>query len=77
MLDEQMSRIFFHQVVRTVVQCHSLGIVHRDIKDENILVDLDTLTLKLLDFGSGTYLQDALYTDFEGKSIIVLFYCEK
>lgn len=55
-LDEKLSRIFFHQIVRIVIECMEQNICHRDLKDENILVDLHTYSLKLLDFGSGAYI---------------------
>lgn len=46
-LHEEVAKHFFRQVVETVLACHARGIVHRDIKDENLLVDMKTGELGL------------------------------
>ncbi|KAJ9478652.1 putative protein kinase [Pseudozyma hubeiensis] len=50
-LTEEQARWVFAQVVETVWHLDRIGISHRDIKDENCVVDAD-FNVKLIDFGS-------------------------
>ena len=68
-LNENLARVFFKQIVHTVLDMKANGVLHRDIKDENILVDLNTFELKLIDFGAGTHYTDAELTDFQGTRV--------
>merc|ERR1712088_711694 len=60
-ITEELAKNFFRQVTTTILACHSKGVVHRDIKDENILVDMKTGKLSLIVFGSGAMLKGEAY----------------
>ncbi|MEQ2235421.1 hypothetical protein ILYODFUR_002180 [Ilyodon furcidens] len=49
-LPETEARSIFRQIASAVHYCHKNGVVHRDLKLENILLDED-LNVKLADFG--------------------------
>jgi len=43
--------VAFRQILQGVDCCHRSGYIHRDLKPQNILVDVKTGTLKVSDFG--------------------------
>nr|CAD7428510.1 unnamed protein product [Timema monikensis] len=49
-IDEVRARRWFQQLVDGVEYCHEKGVVHRDIKCDNLLMDIDD-NIKLSDFG--------------------------
>ena len=54
-LSEKISKFLFRQIILGINHIHSQNIVHRDIKLENILIDINN-TIKICDFGIGRIL---------------------
>jgi len=49
-------KLYIFQLLRSLAYIHSLGICHRDIKPQNLLLDPSAQILKLCDFGSAKML---------------------
>jgi len=71
-IKEPVVRDIFIQILDAVIHCHNNGVLHRDIKDENILLSKrfddpkSPFEAKVIDFGCGTRLKDSDYTEFAG-----------
>ena len=51
-LDPFIAKLYAYQMLLSIKYIHSIGITHRDIKPQNILVDQKINIIKLCDFGS-------------------------
>jgi serine/threonine protein kinase len=47
----------FKQICSGVAFMHSKNLIHRDIKPENILIDPNSLKIKIIDFGFAKFLK--------------------
>ena len=66
LLDELLLSYIFRQIVDGVAYLHSCDVAHRDIKDENVIIDED-FSIKLIDFGSADFMEDGkLFATFCG-----------
>ena len=54
--DNILLKLYSFQMLKCIGYLHSLGICHRDIKPNNILIDPADYTLKLCDFGCAKHL---------------------
>jgi serine/threonine protein kinase len=61
-IPEPEARIIFGQLCLAIAHIHSLGIVHRDLKLENILLDAQR-NVKLSDFGFTREFESRMYMD--------------
>jgi len=49
-MEEKLGRTYFHQLCEGLLAIHAAGVIHRDLKPQNILVD-SKFCLKITDFG--------------------------
>lgn len=49
-------RVYFYQLCRALGQIHAIGICHRDVKPQNLLLNPECQLVKLIDFGSAKVL---------------------
>ncbi|CAN8072388.1 unnamed protein product [Agarophyton chilense] len=68
-LSEPDAKLYMAQLVDAVAYLHSKGVAHRDLKPDNVLVDVPTRTLKIIDFGlTGLIRRNSLMTTSCGSS---------
>ncbi|XP_073774347.1 serine/threonine-protein kinase pim-3-like isoform X2 [Danio rerio] len=65
-LDERLAKKVLVQLIAALKHCESRGVLHRDVKPENLLISTDCQDIKLLDFGCGDLLKRSAYKYFAG-----------
>ncbi|KAK9979349.1 hypothetical protein ABG768_012781 [Culter alburnus] len=65
-LNEEAARFIMTQTTMAAHMCCRRGVFHSDIKLENLLINTETLEVKLIDFGCGDLLQESTYDLFCG-----------
>ncbi|KAL1248948.1 hypothetical protein QQF64_022266 [Cirrhinus molitorella] len=68
LFSEPLVRHFMQQAIEAAVVCCSRGVFHRDIKMANLLVNTETMEVKLIDFGVGDLLKSSPYIIFSGTA---------
>ncbi|XP_059369702.1 probable serine/threonine-protein kinase MARK-A [Carassius carassius] len=65
-IDEKLARLIMFGATLAASACCRRGVYHGDIKLENLLINLENLQIKLIDFGCGSVLTESAYTRFSG-----------
>ena len=71
-LEERLAARLFKQVVESVAGCQERGVLHGDVKDENVLVEEDgkgDVRARLIDLGSGSWFSSEVYSQYEGTRV--------
>ncbi|XP_043117617.1 dual specificity protein kinase Ttk [Puntigrus tetrazona] len=66
-IDEDLARIIVKQATQAAYMCCCRGVLHGDIKLENLLISRETHEVKLIDFGCGDFLKKSAYKIFIGS----------
>ncbi|XP_042251970.1 serine/threonine-protein kinase pim-2-like [Thunnus maccoyii] len=67
-IEEQEAKTFLNQLVDATDEMHRKGVFHRDIKSENILVEIGSSVprVRLMNFGCGSFVQERPHHTFSG-----------
>lgn len=55
-------KLYVYQMFKALAYLHAVGICHRDIKPQNLLIDPDIQILKICDFGSAKKLVKGIFS---------------
>ncbi len=69
-ITREYKQFFLYQILRGLKYIHSAGIIHRDIKPQNLLVNKDC-DLKICDFGLATIKNEKINKNYELTNYVV------
>eukprot|EP00008_Paramoeba_atlantica_P000444 CAMPEP_0201502992 /NCGR_PEP_ID=MMETSP0151_2-20130828/84425_1 /ASSEMBLY_ACC=CAM_ASM_000257 /TAXON_ID=200890 /ORGANISM="Paramoeba atlantica, Strain 621/1 / CCAP 1560/9" /LENGTH=682 /DNA_ID=CAMNT_0047896617 /DNA_START=42 /DNA_END=2090 /DNA_ORIENTATION=- len=58
-MGEPQMALIVREVIRALAHMHAMGVIHRDIKSDNVMVSVETGAVKLTDFGFGAQVTQA------------------
>lgn len=64
-MDEDIARFFIDQILKATKYCHGRNVVHRDLKLENMMVDIN-MNVQLIDFGFARNEDIDMLSDYKG-----------
>lgn len=60
---------YFYQILDAVNYLHNIGVAHLDLKLENIVLDVNTNVIKLIDFGEACFFKDKNGEEYSFKGV--------
>ena len=68
-MNEKVARKFLVQILIAIIHCTQKGVLHGDIKEENVPIHRENLRVKLINFGCSSHYTQGFYTHYEGTSV--------
>ena len=69
---EKVAKLVIRQVIDAVMHCLSVGVSHGDIKEENLLLELNTGRVVLIDFGLAEEIKNGQVNTLLGRWFVLL-----